>query len=53
MITYRLLTAADSAKLFECFLEAFSDYQVDMRASREEFEQRLVREGWCSNSLRW
>ena len=45
MITYRLLSAADSAKLFECFLEAFSDYQVDMRASREEFEQRLVRDG--------
>lgn len=45
MITYRLLSAADSAKLFECFLEAFSDYQVDMRVSREEFEQRLVRDG--------
>ena len=45
MITYRLLSAADSAKLYECFLEAFSDYQVDMRASREEFEQRLVRDG--------
>ena len=45
MITYRLLSAADSAKLFECFLEAFSDYQVDMRVSREEFEQRLIRDG--------
>ena len=45
MITYRLLSAADSAKLYECFLEAFSDYQVDMKASREEFEQRLVRDG--------
>jgi ribosomal protein S18 acetylase RimI-like enzyme len=45
MITYRLLSAADSAKLYECFLEAFSDYQADMRASREEFEQRLVRDG--------
>lgn len=45
MITYRFLSAADSAKLYECFLEAFSDYQVDMRASREEFEQRLVRDG--------
>ncbi|HKY42343.1 MAG TPA: GNAT family N-acetyltransferase, partial [Pyrinomonadaceae bacterium] len=32
-------------KLFECFLEAFSDYQVDMRVPREEFEQRLVRDG--------
>jgi ribosomal protein S18 acetylase RimI-like enzyme len=45
MITYRLLSAADSTKLFDCFLEAFSDYQVDMRVSREEFEQRLVRDG--------
>ena len=45
MITYRLLSSADSTKLFECFLEAFSDYQVDMRVSREEFEQRLVRDG--------
>ena len=45
MITYRLLTAADSPKLFECFIDAFSDYQVDMRVSREVFEQRLVRDG--------
>lgn len=45
MIAYRLLSAPDSAKLFECFLEAFSDYQVEMRVSREEFEQRLVRDG--------
>src|SRR5262245_3382412 len=45
MITYRLLSADDSPKLYECFLEAFSDYQVDMRAPREEFEQRLVRDG--------
>ncbi len=45
MITYRLLAANDSPKLFECFLEAFSDYQVDMRVSRAEFEQRLVRDG--------
>jgi ribosomal protein S18 acetylase RimI-like enzyme len=45
MITYRLLSSADSTKLFESFLEAFSDYQVDMRVPREEFEQRLVRDG--------
>jgi ribosomal protein S18 acetylase RimI-like enzyme len=45
MITYRLLSAADSAKLFECFLEAFSDYQIDMHVPREEFEQRLIRDG--------
>jgi ribosomal protein S18 acetylase RimI-like enzyme len=45
MITYRLLSSADSTKLFECFLEAFSDYQVDMRLSRDEFEQRLARDG--------
>ncbi len=45
MITYRLLSSADSTKLFECFLDAFSDYQVDMRLSRDEFEQRLARDG--------
>lgn len=45
MITYRFLSSADSSSLFECFLAAFSDYEVDMRASREEFEQRLVRDG--------
>lgn len=45
MITYRFLSSADATALFECFLAAFSDYEVDMRASREEFEQRLVRDG--------
>jgi ribosomal protein S18 acetylase RimI-like enzyme len=45
MITYRLLTSADAIPLHECFLEAFSDYQVDMRMSQEQFEQRLVRDG--------
>ena len=44
-ITYRLLSSADSISLFECFLHAFSDYQVDMRMSREQFEQRLARDG--------
>jgi len=45
MIIYRLLSSADSTSLFECFLAAFSDYEVDMQISREEFEQRLVRDG--------
>ena len=45
MITYRLLSSSDSTKLFDCFLEAFSDYQVDMHVSRDEFEQRLIRDG--------
>jgi ribosomal protein S18 acetylase RimI-like enzyme len=45
MISYRFLSSADSASLFECFLAAFSDYQVDMRISREQFEQRLARDG--------
>ncbi len=45
MITYRLLSAADFDSLFECFLDAFSDYEVDMRTSREQFEQRLERDG--------
>ena len=45
MITYRFLSSADATALYECFLAAFSDYEVEMRASREEFEQRLVRDG--------
>lgn len=45
MITYRFLSSADATSLFECFLAAFSDYQVDMRISREQFEQRLARDG--------
>ena len=45
MISYRLLFAADFIPLYECFLEAFSDYQVDMQMSREQFEQRIARDG--------
>ena len=45
MISYRLLSAADLIPLYECFLEAFSDYQVDMQMSREQFEQRIARDG--------
>lgn len=42
---YRLLTAADFSSLHTCFLEAFSDYEVDMRMSEEQFAQRLMRDG--------
>lgn len=45
MVSYRLLSAADFIPLYECFLEAFSDYQVDMQMSREQFEQRITRDG--------
>ena len=45
MISYRLLSVADLVPLYECFLEAFSDYQVDMQMSREQFEQRITRDG--------
>ena len=45
MIAYRLLSSADTNSLYECFLEAFSDYQVDMQMSQEQFEQRLLRDG--------
>jgi len=41
---YRLLTTADFHPLYECFLEAFSDYQVDMQMSEEQFRQRVVRD---------
>jgi ribosomal protein S18 acetylase RimI-like enzyme len=45
MIAYRILSADDFIPLYECFLRAFADYEVDMRMSREQFEQRLVRDG--------
>lgn len=45
MITYRLLSPADFISLHECFLAAFSDYQVDIRMSQQQFEQRLARDG--------
>jgi len=45
MITYRLLSRADFIPLYECFLEAFVDYQVDMRMSQEQFQQRILRDG--------
>jgi len=45
MITSRLLTDADFASLYDCFLLAFTDYEVDMRMSVEQFRQRLMRDG--------
>ena len=45
MITYRLLSDEDFDALYVCFLDAFSDYQVQMRMSREHFHQRIVRDG--------
>jgi ribosomal protein S18 acetylase RimI-like enzyme len=47
MIAYRLLTSADFDSLHDCFLAAFADYEVDMRMSREQFRQRLTRDGVC------
>ena len=45
MRTYRLLTTADFHPLYECFLDAFSDYQVELKMSEEQFEQRIKRDG--------
>lgn len=47
MIAYRLLSAEDFNSLYDCFLAAFSDYAVDMQMSREQFQQRLTRDGVC------
>ena len=44
MITNRLLSATDLPSLYACFIEAFSDYQVDMRMTQEQFAQRLARD---------
>ena len=45
MINYRLLSDADFDSLYDCFLAAFSDYEVDMQMLREQFRQRIVRDG--------
>ena len=45
MITNRLLSSTDLSSLYACFIEAFSDYQVDMRMTQEQFAQRLERDG--------
>jgi len=45
MLSYRLLSVADSSSLYASFLEAFSDYQVDMRMSEQQFAQRIARDG--------
>src|ERR1044072_3187131 len=41
----RFLSAADFHSLYECFLEAFSDYQISLQMTEEQFEQRLKRDG--------
>ena len=45
MITFRCLNSTDFEQLYNCFLAAFSDYVVSMAVSREQFRQRLVRDG--------
>ena len=45
MLHFRCLKTADFDALYECFLTAFSDYVVSMAVSREQFRQRLVRDG--------
>jgi len=45
MLKFRLLTTADFHSLYECFLEAFSDYQVSLQMTEEQFEQRVKRDG--------
>ena len=41
----RFLTAADFHQLYECFLDAFSDYQISLQMTEEQFEQRVQRDG--------
>jgi ribosomal protein S18 acetylase RimI-like enzyme len=42
---YRFLNETDRDHLYSAFVAAFSDYQVDMRMSREQFDYRLLRDG--------
>jgi len=41
----RFLSAADFHSLYECFLDAFSDYQISLQMTEEQFEQRVQRDG--------
>ena len=41
----RFLIAADFHSLYECFLDAFSDYQVSLQMTEEQFERRIKRDG--------
>ena len=45
MIQFRCLKPEDFDALYKSFLAAFSDYVVSMAVSREQFRQRLVRDG--------
>jgi ribosomal protein S18 acetylase RimI-like enzyme len=45
MLHFRLLSQNDVNSLYACFLAAFSDYEVNMRMSHEEFRLRLMRDG--------
>lgn len=45
MIAYRLLSDGDFNSLHQSFLAAFSDYEVDMQMSRDQFRQRSMRDG--------
>lgn len=41
-LTYRTLKREDLGQMHRSFLEAFSDYQVDMKMSREAFDDRML-----------
>ena len=41
----RFLSPADFHSLYECFLDAFSDYQISLQMTEEQFEQRVKRDG--------
>jgi ribosomal protein S18 acetylase RimI-like enzyme len=41
----RFLSPADFHSLYECFLDAFSDYQINLQMTEEQFEQRVQRDG--------
>lgn len=45
MTTFRFLKSDDFNALHDCFLEAFSDYSVNMQMSEAEFRERLVHNG--------
>jgi predicted GNAT superfamily acetyltransferase len=45
MPDYRFLNDSDFNSLHNCFLEAFSDYSVNMQMTEEQYRARLVHNG--------
>ena len=44
-MNYRFLTSADFSALYKAYLDAFSDYIVDLRMSEQQLERTMIQNG--------